>query len=120
VHDRGELVWWDERLAGVALGAVREVAARFAGQPSGLDVSIDRWATEFGLPRANRSEGNRRHWTDDRIHKELTAFVRSHGPSPLPQTFHQHGARPLLRALQRTGGRAAWVTRIAADADFDR
>jgi hypothetical protein len=81
---------------------------------------VDHWATEVGLPRANRQEGKRRYWTPERIQNELTAFINEHGPRPTRQTFHVHEAGPLLRALDRTGGRAAWVSRVPADGELGR
>jgi hypothetical protein len=100
----GKAVWPSRRqFVEDGFGAVRWAVNRHGG--------VDRWAAEFGLPRVNRYEGRRRYWTDERIERELRAFVSASGGWPPRREFTRTGNGALLRAIDRSGGRARWQQR---------
>jgi hypothetical protein len=110
---------WPERrdFDAARLSGLREVLRR--------QGSTDRWAAEFGLPRRRRSTSTPRRrvtkyakrsdwplWTDDRIRRELRAFLQGRTQWPRYSDFVRHGLRPLYRAVFAHGGIERWAAEM--------
>jgi hypothetical protein len=72
----------------------------------------DRWAAEFGLPRANRRAGSQRSWTDERIERELRRFLANRDEWPSAGEFNDANLASLFTAIYTYGGVELWAARM--------
>jgi hypothetical protein len=101
---------WPRRTEFEALGnkALRDALGRLGG--------VERWASEFGLPIADRRAGSRRAYTDEEIEHELRPLVERLGRWPTKGEFHEAGLGPLLAALYRYGTIGSWQRKLGVRA----
>src|SRR3954469_10979184 len=91
-----------EQLRAVAGHGLTEAIARTGG--------VARWAQEFGIPTV----GAQSRWTDERIERELRAFLAERGRDdwPAKSEFVATGRRGLLHAIYDGDGTATWARRL--------
>jgi hypothetical protein len=70
---------------------------------------VDRWQSEFPLPRRTRSEGSCRYWTEERIRRKLAELCRERPWFPSQRECQRAGAGGMLQAMRRVNGVDWWV-----------
>lgn len=73
----------------------------------------DRWAAEFGVPRANRLSGIRRGWAPEVVEAELKKLIGGSGRWPSRGEFHAAGLSSMLSSIYTHEGPEYWATRMS-------
>jgi hypothetical protein len=76
---------------------------------------VHHWARELGIPYGEHRPGYAPVWTEERIRRELGAYLAGKPRWPVREQFEKDGRKALRDAVNRTGGPDRWAAEFGLE-----